>query len=158
MEVILFEVPGQPQGKGRHRTGRTPDGRPVMYTPKKTKTYEKLIAISFMQRYPGFNPVEGPVQVDIVALFTIPKSRSKKDKEAMRRNEIFPTDKPDEDNIRKAINDALNGLAFSEDAHVVYAHTSKHYSDRPLVCVRILWGEYVDWYIPSWVGVCERGL
>ena len=42
----------------------------------------------------------------------------KKQKELIENNELFPTVKPDSDNISKIILDALNGLAYYDDNQV----------------------------------------
>ena len=55
----------------------------------------------------------------------------------MERGLILPTKKPDADNIAKAILDALNGLAFYDDAQVVYLQVSKRYSNEPRAVVFI---------------------
>ena len=49
----------------------------------------------------------------------------------MERGLIFPTKKPDTDNIAKAILDALNGLAYYDDAQVVNLEVQKRYSNEP---------------------------
>jgi Holliday junction resolvase RusA-like endonuclease len=77
----------------------------------------------------------------IVALFEIPKSTSKKRAELMRAGEIRPTKggrgNPDLDNIAKAICDALNGIAYHDDAQVVDLKVVKYYSDTPCVTVTV---------------------
>ena len=50
---------------------------------------------------------------------------------------IRPTRKPDFDNIGKVICDALNGIAYRDDAQIVDALVRKFYSDTPRVIVEI---------------------
>ena len=50
---------------------------------------------------------------------------------------IRPTRKPDFDNIGKIICDALNGIAYRDDAQIVDALVRKFYSDTPRVIVEI---------------------
>ena len=50
---------------------------------------------------------------------------------------IRPTRKPDFDNIGKVICDALNGIAYRDDAQIVDALVRKFYSDIPRVIVEI---------------------
>lgn len=78
-----------------------------------------------------------PVKVSILAFYAIPASETKKRKALMRNNEISPTVKPDWDNIDKIVCDALNGLAWKDDAQVVEAYVEKRYGVTPMVCVRI---------------------
>ena len=47
----------------------------------------------------------------------------------MRSGIIRPTKKPDFDNIAKIICDALNGIAYKDDASIVSAIVEKYYAD-----------------------------
>ena len=53
------------------------------------------------------------------------------------RGKERPTRKPDFDNIGKIICDALNGIAYRDDAQIVDALVRKFYSDTPRVIVEI---------------------
>lgn len=131
-----FVVPGAPQGKGRHRTGRTRDGSPVHYTPDATAVYERTVA--WAAKGAGVKPIEGPVAVRILAYFQIPTSWSKRKQQDALDGNIVPTVKPDGDNIAKAICDALNGIAYRDDAQVAQLVVEKLYSDEPRVHVTII--------------------
>lgn len=50
---------------------------------------------------------------------------------------IRPTKKPDIDNITKAVLDALNKVAYKDDAAIVQFSVEKFYSDNPRVEVTI---------------------
>lgn len=113
--MISFTVPGEPQGKGRARTGRS--GR--HYTPAKTVAYEGLIALAGAQAMNGKPPFSGPVSLAFTAGFSIPASASKSKRAAMLNGEILPTKAPDLDNIMKAIGDGLNKVAFNDDSQIV---------------------------------------
>ena len=82
----------------------------------------------------------GPVKVWINADFRIPKSVSKRKREAMVAGHIRPTRKPDADNIAKVVCDALNGLAWHDDSQVVMLHVEKRFAEEPEVCVTITEG------------------
>lgn len=62
---------------------------------------------------------------------------SKKKRAAMLAGEILPTKKPDYDNIEKIISDALNGVAFYDDAQIVSSGLIKVYGEIPRVEVEI---------------------
>ena len=51
--------------------------------------------------------------------------------------EIFPTVKPDTDNIAKSILDSLNKIAYLDDKQVVKLEVEKYYSQMPSVAVMI---------------------
>ena len=133
MKII---IPGVPVGKGRPKFS-TFNGHAVAYTPEKTVNYENLVKLSFQQSGETAFDRETQLRADIYAYFPIPKSTSKKNREEMERGLILPTKKPDADNIAKAILDALNGLAFYDDAQVVYLQVSKRYSNEPRAVVFI---------------------
>lgn len=47
MKIVSFTIPGEPQGKGRPKFARR--GNFVQtYTPKKTRTYEDIVANSYI--------------------------------------------------------------------------------------------------------------
>ena len=132
-ELLMFTVPGVPKGKARPRVTRTGHA----FTPKGTVEYENMVRMSFVTAYPDRVPIPAnvPVSAGIKAYFPIPKSWSKKKREAAELD--APTKKPDLDNIAKSILDSLNTIAFCDDSQVVYLMVSKHYSDRPRVEVRL---------------------
>ena len=129
---MTFTVYGEPQGKARPRftkSGRT-------YTPKNTVDYEKSIKDAFLKNM-GELQEDGGITVDVYAYYKIPKSASKKTREKIFNSELLPTKRPDVDNILKCVCDALNGVAYKDDAQVVHASVHKFYSDEPKIDVYI---------------------
>ena len=121
-----FTVPGKPRGKGRPRFRRA--GNFVStYTPKETAAYENLVALEYQAV--GGKMIEGPVEVEVLAIYPIPKSAKRQDKEDMLRDEILPSCKPDADNVLKAVLDGLNGVAYPDDTHVVRAVIDRGYGE-----------------------------
>jgi len=55
----------------------------------------------------------------------------------MLDNKIYPTIKPDTDNIAKSILDSLNGIAYKDDKQVVMLTVEKWYAEVPSVSVWI---------------------
>lgn len=129
--MIQFTVYGTPVGKQRPKFS-TFNGHATAYTPQKTVNYENLVKLSYQQQCNN-KPYEKdvPLKAEIAAYFPIPKSTSKKKREAMLNGEIYHTKKPDADNITKCILDALNGIAYYDDSQVVYIRCKKNYSDEP---------------------------
>lgn len=78
-----------------------------------------------------------PVTLKVDALFSVPKSYSKARAASCRANEARPTAKPDADNILKAVADALNGVAYSDDSAVVEMHVAKRYGASDGLVVRL---------------------
>jgi Holliday junction resolvase RusA-like endonuclease len=69
-----------------------------------------------------------PMVIEIQAFFHRPKL-TKKEKALNLPKHMFPTKKPDSDNICKAILDSLNGIAYHDDSYVVELVGSKYYTD-----------------------------
>lgn len=137
---VKFFVPGPPQGKARPRVVRRQDGRSLAYTPDKTVKYEGLVQREYIAQSGGyrFDP-DVPLSVLITAVFPVPKSTSKKQRAEMLSGIISPMKKPDADNIAKIICDALNGIAYADDSHIVNLMINKEYGENPSVHVSI-WG------------------
>ena len=125
---LYFEVIGKPQGKARPRM--TKSGH--VYTPKGTTQYERQVRAAYQaaagDRTGFFN--DEPVYVVINMFYDIPKSTPKKKLPQILRSELLPTKKPDTDNVAKIICDALNGIAYKDDAQVVELHVHKWYTMR----------------------------
>lgn len=138
MKTVKFIVPGAPKGKARARTVRGRGGNSFSYTPEQTVLYENLIKCCYRQEANSMIFNDGqPLKVTIIAYYPIVKSTSKKKKQQMLDDLMFPTKKPDIDNIAKSILDALNKLAYRDDTQVVTLHMEKHYADEPRVEVGI---------------------
>ena len=126
-----FTISGAPQGKARPRV--TMHGT---YTPAKTKAYENLIRSEYSNQS-GVYYGDNALFLHIIAYYAVPKSKPKYIKEKMLKGEIRPTVKPDDDNITKAVQDALNGLAWKDDAQVVTLFVEKWYDENQRVEVTI---------------------
>lgn len=134
MQELKFEIPGSPIGQGRPKFS-TINGHAKAYDPEKSRNYKayvKLLATQAMKEQ-GFAMIDGPCCLDIMAFFEVPKSKSKKFKERALLGLERPTKKPDIDNIVKALQDALNGLAYKDDSSIVFLSVAKCYSEVPRV-------------------------
>ena len=131
---IVFEVPGEPRGKGRPRFTKT--GRP--YTDSETRVYEDKIVAYYRKQLGAFRwPDSAFVSVQVTAYYPIPKSATKAATAAMREGAMLPSRKPDIDNVMKIVLDALNGVAYKDDSRVVCVEAQKIYSDIPRLEIRM---------------------
>ena len=126
---------GEPQGKGRPRFS-TVCGHVKTRTPDQTVIYENLVKTEYRNQSGVRFPDDAMLDVRVMAYY-IPKSISKKKRQAMLDHKVRPTKKPDFDNIGKVICDSLNGIAYRDDAQIVDAQVRKFYSDTPRVVVII---------------------
>ncbi len=131
---ILITLAGEPKGKGRPRFNSR---NKTAYTPAKTRHYEaalKDVAIKVM----GDQPLlEGPLQVEITASMSVPKSWSKSKKAAALLNILKPIKRPDFDNYAKSV-DALNGVVWFDDSQIVDGRIIKVYSSKPSLTVKVM--------------------
>lgn len=111
----------------------------ITYTPKETLLYEeKVIQAAKESKLLPQSPIENtPLKMIIWCYFSIPTSWSKKKQEQARTGKIYPTSRPDIDNLGKIIMDALNGIAYVDDSQIVQLVINKKYSDEPMVEVLI---------------------
>lgn len=139
--MIWFRYDGEAVGKGRPRYARR-GGYVQTYTPKKTKDFEEAIRMELMRSLPkdAQLPVydrDKTLKMDVLVGVSIPKSYTKKKQALCRDRFIAPGKKPDIDNVCKAIMDACNGIAYEDDAQVVYIIAEKVYAIEPFVEVQI---------------------
>ena len=134
---MKFTIPGEPQGKARPRVVRNGDFTRA-YTPEKTASYENLVRLEYQSQCGNrFYDKEIPLAVTITAHFAPPASASKRKLAAMLDKLLFPMKKPDLDNVAKIVCDALNGIAYHDDAQIVALHVRKLYAVMPEVDVEI---------------------
>lgn len=115
---ILFTVDGQPVPKGRPRFGKH------AYTPKRTRQYEKVVKHRAFQAVMEANRRE-KWRTDLrysVSLFLFFGDARKRDL----------------DNCAKAITDALNGVAYEDDAQIDELYVVRYEDkDRPRAVVSV---------------------
>ena len=133
-ETHTFFIPGEPVAKGRPRASSI-GGKPRLYTPTKTQTYENLVRMACVNIVS--RPVSGACRVEITAVLPVPMSWSKKRAAAAISGDERPTKRPDLDNFVKSILDGMNGVAFADDSQVVEIAASKRYGDKPGVWVSL---------------------
>jgi len=110
---------------------------------------ERQIGVIASQHFP--RPFEGPVRVRVTAVFRPARSWSqKKQREHLGRPH---TQRPDFDNVMKAICDGLNRIAYSDDAQIAECHVSKvwGHEDKTVVIVEEMDG-LGDWSSPGSAG------
>jgi Holliday junction resolvase RusA-like endonuclease len=131
---LTFEVPGDPRGKGRPRF--TKQGH--TYTDSETKAYEQKIIAYYRKAFGGFRWPDGAfISVKVTAHYQIPKSATKAAVASMQAGKLWPSRKPDIDNVLKIVLDALNGVAYKDDSRVVCVEAEKVYSHTPKLVIEI---------------------
>lgn len=131
VQSINFTVAGAPTAKGRPRFSRK-SGR--AYTPAKTQQAEDTFAARAaveLAPWRSHLPLRGPLRVMLHFAMPIPASWSKKKREGAK----WHTSRPDLDNLAKLVKDALNGIAWIDDAQVIALTCTKSYCETPGVDV-----------------------
>lgn len=131
MTPIVIELAGEPKGKGRPRFVRSTGHA---YTPAQTRSYESMLRLAAQEVMAGRIPLDGPLEVDVVARMPIPVSWSKRKRADAITGTVRPTSRPDCDNLVKML-DSFNEVVWRDDRQVVWCRVAKIYSEKP--CLRI---------------------
>ena len=135
-EMIMIDFPLEPQPKLRPRF-HIYRGRVLTQTPLKTKVYENYVADWYT--YHGGKKFDKGIllKVELEFYFETPKSYSKKKKAAAIAGEIRHVSKPDIDNLTKAALDALNDIAWHDDAQIIEIKSRKQYAKESHFIIKI---------------------
>lgn len=120
---IRIVIPGKPFAKQRPRFS-TRSGQ--AFTPSETVSFERAVGLIAAKKIE--TPLDGPLRLDIRAFFTPAASKSRKRRAAMVGTPHVQ--RPDLDNIQKAILDGLNRIAFGDDSQVAEMSSGKEWDDR----------------------------
>lgn len=127
MTPIVIELAGEPKGKGRPRFVRSTGHA---YTPAQTRSYESMLRLAAQEAMAGRIPIDGPVEVEVLACMPIPVSWSKRKRSDAIAGTVKPTSRPDVDNLVKML-DAFNEVVWRDDKQVVWCRVAKVYSEKP---------------------------
>lgn len=136
--TIHLVIPGEPVAQGRPRIS-TQGGHVRAYDPAKSRDYKQYIRMAATQQVGTTPPLEGALALGMCVYRAIPKSFSKRRREAAERGEVRPITKPDLDNYVKAAKDALKGIVWQDDSQIVaYVEPfGKFYSERPRIEITV---------------------
>lgn len=123
MAEHYFIVEHEPVGQPRHRVS-TKGSFARMYLPCRhpVHSFKRAIQATFGRKF----RLSCPVSIVINAWFSRPKSKTWKTKPMPSYRH---TGKPDADNVLKAVLDALNGVAWVDDAQIFSATIRKFVCD-----------------------------
>lgn len=135
---LKLVIEGEPVSQARPRFGRGGHA----YEPKEcTEAKERIKEIADAEMYrQGFTQAHKDMPVALTCWFyrPVPKTKALWLRAGMRHNIIAPTPKyKDIDNCVKLVSDALNGVAFHDDAQIVELHGYSKYSETPCTVVLV---------------------
>lgn len=123
--IIHINVPGEPGSFARPRWN--PRAR-VMFNTNKHQSKKEDVRAGAIEAMAGRPPVDGGIEVQVVAWYPRPKSKTWKTKP----NHPYPkTSRPDVDNVGKLVLDALEGVVYRNDAQVCDLILSKRVCAGP---------------------------
>ena len=130
-EFFELTVPGKPVT--RQRVAFMVKGRPTVAVDSKSRAYERDVRVlaQLEMARTGRKLFSEATEVWITAYLPIPKSWSKKKQDGALAGTVFPTSRPDGDNLVKAATDALKGIVWTDDAILVDWHIRKRYAATP---------------------------
>lgn len=139
-----------PLGKGRPRATVGPGGRARVYTPAASADWEHYAALELGSRYRAAYPVEpavplaGALGLQLVAVFSRTKALASINTKGIYKHgdgRLPHAQKPDLDNVLKAVCDALEKAGVIEDdKQIAVHHASKMWAaagEAPFVYVRL---------------------
>lgn len=120
---LTLRVPGTPISQPRQRTRALGDGRTMNFTPARhqVNVFKASCQHAWAAVYDG-PPWEGPVEMRLLCIFPRPKAMNWKKRPTPRARH---TKTPDDDNVAKAVRDALNRFAYRDDSQICVMHTEK---------------------------------
>jgi len=136
MQMLKFTLPIVPTAQARPRVAVRGKFAQA-YKTKDQQANERTLEACLLPHRPTA-PFSGPLVLRFVAGLPIPKSASKKAREAMLYGEEYPAKKPDLDNLAKQLKDALTRLQFwNDDSQVVALTCEKIYAETGFWAVAV---------------------
>lgn len=139
-----------PLGKGRPRATVGPGGRARVYTPAASADWEHFAAMALRSRFQAAHQLEpanymaGALGLELVAVFARTKALATMNTKGVYKHGAarFPhAQKPDLDNVLKAVCDALQKAGVIEDdKQIAVHHASKVWAaadEAPAVHIRL---------------------
>jgi Holliday junction resolvase RusA-like endonuclease len=96
----------------------------------------KIIKFEIDAQYKG-PLIDTAVWVDLFFFMPIPKSTSKKKRQAMIGGFIRPTGTPDRCNLCKLYEDCLQGIVIGKDSKIIDGRVAKFYGEEPCTLIHI---------------------
>jgi Holliday junction resolvase RusA-like endonuclease len=127
--ILEIRIPGPPVPQGRPRATRLGNRAVTLFDPPKSRAWKKHAAQCCLDAMTRRDPTsheyfipEGPVFLRVIAIFPRPK--------AMKGDgRVLHTRRGDLSNVTKAVEDALNGLAYADDSQVAHSVCTKWYAE-----------------------------
>lgn len=129
--IDLF-IPGiaKPAGSKRGFLNRHTGRVAVVDACAKSKDWKTDVKAGAMAAYDG-ELLTGPLRLDVRFVMQRPKSHRRSNGELKPNAPLYHTSKPDATKLLRAVEDALTGVVWCDDAQIAIQHVTKVYGDRP---------------------------
>jgi Holliday junction resolvase RusA-like endonuclease len=133
--TIRIEVAG-PVAPYRERA-RVAAGRVWSSRTRETVNYQATIRVLSQHAMAGRPPFTGPVELTLRIYVAVPQSMPKYRRALALTGTLRPTTRPDITNVLKAVEDALSGIVFRDDAQVAITRAAKIYAEHPRLVIEV---------------------
>ena len=138
MTSVHFTIPGRPTAWQRAREFvHRQSGKIVRSNPPEMQAQQDAIRWQFRAAHRGGQPLTGPLRLEVLCVYRVPPSWPRWKQDAARLGLVWKTTVPDHDNLVKQISDALNGVAYADDAQIVQDRFGKRYGHPERTEVKI---------------------
>ena len=128
--MFKITIMGEPIAQGRPRFSKR-GANTVVYDPPKSKAYKNKIKKELESI--TIEPFIEPIRACFNIYVPIPKSYTKKQRRLIEEGSLQPGKKPDLSNYIKLIEDAANGVLYTDDSLIVEITAKKVYSEEPRI-------------------------
>lgn len=146
----ILEIPARPVGKQSARITRK--GR---YIPDKSREFAGIIKVYAQQA--GVTPIHHCI-VDVHICLPI----GLKERTTMPNVELEPRVRADEDNVRKGVKDALQGIAYLNDKNVLWGRNGYVFTDHGtmpktrIIITECDWTDFRERTVPARISTDEK--
>jgi crossover junction endodeoxyribonuclease RusA len=124
-------VPGLPRPAGSHRAFVIAGRARIAPANKEQRSWQRVVSECAAEAWTGREPLLGQIMLTATFLFPHPKSHYRSGVYASQLKPQAPchnSNKPDLDKLLRAVGDALTGIVWRDDSHVVVVHACKMYT------------------------------
>lgn len=138
MTDVAFTVYGQPAPAGSKTAGRTKTGQSfVRDSSKRSYPWKRDVAQAAGVAMRAAPLLDGPLLVELV--FWVPRPKSHFGARGLRPSApAHPTVKPDVLKLARAVEDAMSGVVYRDDAQIVTEILQKAYGEPARCVVRVV--------------------
>lgn len=133
---IFFRVIGKPQPGGSKNSFLHPKTGKIVTIDacKRNKEWREKVALAFKKEHPAFKkyPKHVPIILDVIFLLPRPRchfGKGKNKNKLKKTAPTYPTVVPDLTKLVRSTEDALTGLAWHDDASIIFQQSAKQYTN-----------------------------